>query len=314
MTLKRLFQLIKFVLVSLALMSCSVSGNQTGTPILSVASSLVPTATLPPLTNTPNPSPSLTSILPNTTSTPTILSTPMPTLNPEDAQQFVLKLLETNGDCKFPCWWGQIVPGKTKWADANRFLQTFATKVRLAGEKNDLLLYGAYFAVPETIRLEKELIASIDVRDGIVEQIFIGQPYTHVDLLRDYGKPTDIQLHVSGDTFEAFSSEGRFTIAFLWGNKGILAVYEGSIQKADTVEICMTKLDKPEPALWLWDPAKPRTMNEVGGALLYGSPPFQAKFYPLEEVISINNEIFYQTYSNTTTSDACFEILDSFSP
>ena len=133
-------------------------------------------------------------------------------------------------------------------------------------------------------------------------------------MLRDYGKPTDIQLHVSGDTFEAFSSEGRFTIAFLWGNKGILAVYEGSIQKADTVEICMTKLDKPEPALWLWDPAKPRTMNEVGGALLYGSPPFQAKFYPLEEVISINNEIFYQTYSNTTTSDACFEILDSFSP
>ena len=246
--------------------------------------------------------------------TPTVVLTPLPTLLPEDAQELVLKLLETNGDCQLPCWWGWIIPGKTKWEDVNRFLQTFATNVRLNGEKNGLQLWSAYFKVPDTVQLSEELIASIDVQNGIVEQLLVGQLYTLTDLLQENGKPNDVLLEISDDTFEEFSPWGRFTLVLFWREKGILAVYQGRIEKTELLNLCMNKIDKTAPSFWLWDPLKEKTMEEVGGELLFGTPPFLPEFYSLQEVIGIDVEAFYQTYSAPNNINICFQILASFSP
>ena len=312
MTLKRSTHLIVLVVVIFVLANCSFSKESIVIPMPTLEPSLTPAVTLLPPINTPNPIPSPTFNVLDATFIPTMLSTPLPTLLPEDAEELVLQLIETNGNCQLPCWWGWIVPGKTRWEDVNRFLQTFATKVRLAREKNGLFLYGAYFAVPDTIDKSKELIASIDVRDGIVEQLLVGQLYSLTDLLQENGKPTEIRLEISDDTFEAFSPWGRFTITLFWRDKGILAVYTGRVEKSDPLYLCMNKIDKTTPSFWLWNPTRQRTMEEVGGELLFGTPPFLPEFHLLQEVIDIDIETFYQTYSNPDNMNQCFEILHSF--
>jgi len=272
-----------------------------------------PVSTLSLSTETPIPSltfpPTLTATLEN-------LPTPVPTLNPNDAQSFLLNLLETNGNCKLPCWWGSIVPGKSKWVDVDNFLQSFSDGVELATKKNGLFHYGATFTVPETIRVEKKLIVAIDVRDGIVEQIFLGQPYPLNKLLVDYGKPTDIQITIGDEIFEEFSSEGQYTIILFWRDQGILAADDGKVEKIKPLRICMNKLDKGgHPAFWLWDPARKRTIEEVAGnSGLFGSAPFQRKFHSLKEVLDIDIETFYQTYLDPANANTCFNISDTYSP
>ena len=98
---------------------------------------------------------------------PTLPGTPSqnPTMAPEDAMEFVLELMENNGGCHLPCWWGQIVPGVTRWEDAKSFLETFASDIRLAGQVDDYLLYGAYFTVPKNVRYFEKLEVSIDVKN-----------------------------------------------------------------------------------------------------------------------------------------------------
>jgi len=75
--------------------------------------SLFPTTTTSPSpTNSPMPLP-----------TPTL--TFMPTLLPGDAVDLVFNLLNTNGECKFPCFLGDFTPGKTMRNEANSFFLQF---------------------------------------------------------------------------------------------------------------------------------------------------------------------------------------------
>ncbi len=267
----------------------------------------------------PSATPSSTPVSPPTgtpslTPTPTITLTPLPTLPSDEAQELVLTLMETNGGCKLPCWWGWIVPGQTSWEEADRFLQTFASKIRLVGRKGNVFLYDAYFVVPKTVRVEETLLVAIDVRDGIIEQILIGQDYPLNNLLIDYGIPTEIWVFVSDESFEEFSSEGNFTIALFWDTKGILAVYDGIAAKSDPLQICMDKLEKPAPALWLWDPSRLRTFKDVGGDMLFGPLPFQREFYQLEKATNMDVDTFYQAYVDPNNLSSCFEMPNPYSP
>lgn len=288
------------------LVGCQGSSNHPFN--LSITPGVTPfmlTSTQAPIHETP------TFIMPTSTARLEITPTTMPTLNFQDAQSFLLNLLETNGGCKLPCWWGWIIPGKSKWIDVENFLQTFADSVNLWEKKGDLVLYSIVFKVPEEIRVEKKLIVAIDVRDGIVEEIFLGQPYALNKLLSDYGQPTDVQIYVGDSIFEEFSTEGRFSILFFWEDKGILMVKDGQIEKTKPLSICMKNLYENSSAFWLWNPSKKRTIEEVGGDLLFGPSHNQRKFYSLEESININTEAFYKTYIKSENKNLCFEISDT---
>jgi len=272
-----------------------------------VNSSMSPSATLSLPISTETQSITYATLSPTLEIPPTLI----PTLSPDDAHSFLLNLLETNGECKLPCWWGWIVPGTSKWVDVNNFLQTFAERIEILDKKNDLILYGTYFTVPERISLDKKLIVSIYVRDGIVEEIFLGQPYPLNRLLSDYGQPTDVRIYVGDSIFEEFSTEGHFSILLFWEDKGILMVKDGRIEKTEPLSICMKNLDENSSAFWLWDPSMKRTIEEVGGDLLFGPSHNQREFHSLEESININIETFHQTYIKTENKNVCFEISDS---
>jgi hypothetical protein len=64
------------------------------------------------------------------TSTPTLeiqpTPTALPTLSPENARQEVLRLLQDDTECKFPCFWG-LMPGETSISDTMNILNVFTT-------------------------------------------------------------------------------------------------------------------------------------------------------------------------------------------
>ncbi|OQY27323.1 MAG: hypothetical protein B6I38_10230 [Anaerolineaceae bacterium 4572_5.1] len=311
---KQFTRVIQATLICFMLVACSSSIQQPTSTPLSVSPSFTPSLTqILPTTQKilPSSTPSLTQSLeptrtPTLTPIPSITPTPLPTLPPEEARELVLTLMETNGGCKLPCWWGQIIPGKTRWEDAKAFLQSFASEIGFYGYDGDVSLYGVDFVVPKAVRYFELLEVSINVREGIVDKIFIGQTYPITDLLIDYGEPTEIWIYAldPGTTL----LEGRFTVVLFWEKRGIMAVYSGAIETSNPFHICMDGLD---PALWLWDSSITRTIEDVGGDLLFGSSPYhQREFYPLEDVTSIDISSFYQTYVVPENASQCFEVSD----
>jgi hypothetical protein len=74
------------------------------------------------------------------TFTPTVTWTPLPTLSAEGAQARIKELLETNGGCELPCWWG-IVPNKTTWEETLHRLSPFMSDVK-QGSTERVILNG----------------------------------------------------------------------------------------------------------------------------------------------------------------------------
>ena len=95
--------------LSLALGGCVPQAIPT--PTLATISSATEPMSIPTATTMPPP-----------TNTPIITPTSIPKLTGEQEDQFLEKILETNGDCELPCWWGNaIVPGKTTFENAEWF-------------------------------------------------------------------------------------------------------------------------------------------------------------------------------------------------
>lgn len=125
---------------SLALVACT-------TPMLSTATAF-PRTTLPV---SPTSEPITTSILTlNPTNTPGITPIPVPTLTGEQRDRFLEDMLETNGGCELPCWWGgTIVPGKTTLGEAKRFFRSQGISYLVRADVVDVV-----FQVPHTIAME----------------------------------------------------------------------------------------------------------------------------------------------------------------
>ncbi|HSG43771.1 MAG TPA: hypothetical protein VLA72_11500 [Anaerolineales bacterium] len=65
---------------------------------------------------------------PTITLTPTIIWISLSTLPVQEAQAGVKELLETNGGCELPCWWG-IAPNYIPWFEVVHFLPPMITRV-----------------------------------------------------------------------------------------------------------------------------------------------------------------------------------------
>jgi hypothetical protein len=133
----------------------------TGAPPESNTRQPRPTLTRTP-TNTPLPVPTLKPPTPTVAPSPTLA----PTLTADQEQALVLDLLQNNGGCKLPCWWG-FMPGKTDWQTAQNF---FASLGKIPGEYRDpdMLNYSVSFFIPEHAVQSGQVYI---VKDGVVDAI-----------------------------------------------------------------------------------------------------------------------------------------------
>lgn len=136
-------------------------------------------------TSVPTPIPEITNTL-----EPTLTAIPKATLVPEEARKLVQELLENNGGCKLPCWWG-ITPGKTTWAEARIFLEGFSVYVGETGE--------VQIPLPTPYSNATYMDHGYSIKNGIVDHIDIynfnlAPNYYLPKFLETYGQPTEIWM------------------------------------------------------------------------------------------------------------------------
>ena len=121
---------------SLNQQSTSISSNLVFTPTSSDKGQ-TQTKTITATKTSPAPKPTVFAtekVLPTFTPTSVSTLTPLPTLSQRDAHDLIQALLQNNGGCRLPCWWG-ITPGQTDWNTARQFLDTFVIDIKQSWEE-----------------------------------------------------------------------------------------------------------------------------------------------------------------------------------
>jgi hypothetical protein len=197
------------------------------------------------LENTTNPSSSTPALSAEPTTTPTL---GIPLMSPEEMRARVADLLEDNGGCQLPCWWG-ITPGKTTWEEANDILGGFNPPGKPMDRPDGS--WTMYFHTPFT---EKGPIThSYSVKDGLVTEIEIyAYDYAPLfqleDFLETYGQPEEIYIM----TFSTDEPGQIFEMDLFYPGMGILMSYSGGdLENAgDKLRNCLQGMDSPFFHLW----------------------------------------------------------------
>jgi hypothetical protein len=281
----------------------SVTYSPTPSPTATVQASSTPTSTSTPMplpTNTQTPRPTATSTL-----------TPFPTLMPEAALTLVEELLETNGGCQLPCWWG-ITPGETQWADIWPFLLSFAKRAdRLENTPPSIAHYELAFFLPGA--LNDEFLVNLTVENGVIETIILWEPpsYSLPSILAAYGAPDEVWIAARRPIMpdEPYLA---MELILLYSRLGFTVLYdEEEFVEGDYVYACYQALEYPHyPSLYIWSPGREiGTLTEVEAEIY----PIGLYVLPLKDATGLDIEAFYETFKdpNNTT---CLETLAKLWP
>jgi len=245
--------------------------SQTNTVTLTVHPTLTPVPTWTPLP-------------------PTL--TPLPTLPPDEAEDLVLELLETNGGCQLPCWWG-ILPS-TSWDQARQYLNRFAM-VRRTNTTDEMLSAEFLYNVPEEISQIplKHIYHIVDGKIDFVELRTGKYPkYKLPNFLVQNGIPTDVLV----DTFpEPINGDLPLSILFFYSKKGILAYFETQARIVnENVVGCFTNVTLA--GLFLWPPDQQMSLMDITSQPISFDFWF-SPFNQLEELTGLTVEQFYDRFS-----------------
>lgn len=279
--------------------SPTITHTSWGTPSKTI---LISTATTTPTTiPTMTLSPTDTPIPTNTgTTTPIYL----PTLPPEQAKALMLELLQTNGGCQLPCWWG-ITPGVTTWEETLRIVSPIASGISIYEREGGLNAAVSFNNHPEGI---DPFGFDTIIKDGIVQDLSIssygpgGIPfYSLSNVLDTYGKPEEVWVDAYSPWACDYSNGQRLlTIRLFYPKQGIFAQYDAWGEAGDT--IIQARMERG-PSLYLWSPTLNLTYSEtfMKAGLLPGDNPS----LPVLEAFGMDTATFYQTYKNDVV--ACVE-------
>jgi hypothetical protein len=263
----------------------------------------------PHLTNTIIASSTATYILKTPTSTYTQVIptwTPLPTIDPTEAQSFVMDLLVGNSGCQLPCWWG-FTPGITKWNEAKQYLLQFAQiSGGISNEDPSILVQWLLIPVPKSVfHISMEHLYII--KNGVIKtmEVHIGRGvpiYRLSNFLSTYGKPSEIQI-------STFSNPNPpdylpFLITLFYPDQGIYAGFgpEETEIKNGMVRGC--KLDNSAAMFGLWSPDQ--TMNFQQAANEFREGPEYITYSPLEITTNMDVNTFYETFRKPN-SPVCIE-------
>lgn len=205
---------------------------------------------------------------PTTTFTNTPTYTEFPTLPPEERVNELNHLLETNGNCILPCWWG-IRPGKTKWEEVGHYLKELASIYQISkspdNPENQFLVEMGF----EYSMTEKDLyrrFQNYEILDDEIISILISIPdhdsHSLSNFLIDLGPPSEIFI----DTNPEYYIDGThmYVVDLFYLEKGIMATtgpLETSFTEDGMIRSCY--FDIPITQYYIWDPALELTHDEV---------------------------------------------------
>jgi hypothetical protein len=284
---KETFACLLFVAI---LASCSPLRNDISSPQVMMSATPIPVII----------STKLATITPLPTSTILSVQTRLPTLNAQNPSVAVKELLENNGGCQLPCWWG-VIPGRTNWEDAYNLLSPIANTVYESTTGNPELINVAMF-FPAPYPLSGEFRQVYRVKDGIVERIeILPQGYSKYSLpnglLREFGNPEMIFLGGSIDQPQSFQ------LILYYPSQGIFALYSNELhpfQQQEILDVCFTEAEITYVDMFLWDPA-----NSFSEALDYIFGQYERPFYEIELVTDLTISEFSDLFASSDQA-GCF--------
>ncbi|MCP4541055.1 MAG: hypothetical protein GY832_28295 [Chloroflexi bacterium] len=219
----------------------------------------------------------------------------------EDAQ--LVEMLQTNGGCELPCWWG-ITPGTTSVEDAQNVFLSFEKPI-IVYERS----LGIEYEVGTFERYESALVDyfvehSLGTEDDVVSYISVSatppgwssysqymaqdwQRYTLAAIMTRLGPPSRIRLF-----YEHPNCGQTYRLGIMYDDLGVLASYSGVLQREeDSVSVCPRIDDLIGMSMFL---ATPSQVADAGLDTRGWNPDIDA------------ND-FYQTYLDHNTT-ACLEL------
>lgn len=290
------FRFALYVTSTLLLFGCAINDSVTSSPATSSPGYAMETSTSLPL-----PHPSLTN-----TPTQPVTPSPEPRAFPDQGElsdkDFVLHLLQTNGGCELPCWWG-IVPGETKWEDAEQFLSRFTLRIEKDWEETKKGADGQPFQIKNfvvymDIDQPDPGLFSIRIKDEFVTGIYVSRPLTkpHFSLqklLNNQGVPSKIFIFTHSNVMEPPTP---FDLILYYQEQRFLIVYTTLVYKEnEQITAC---LDDVGPTIAVVSDAEALTDQQVQEFFLGPDP---RGILSIEDALGITTDVFYETYRDSET-------------
>lgn len=313
-------KIINRFFISLFLIFALLSGCSQQNPIFEIK----PGSTVTPLKNTIE---SQNTVNPY----PTINSTNLPTLSIGEAQLKYLDLLDSNGNCHLPCFWG-LTPGISGKQEANSVLIPLMSLSRLADSSTSPKLVNFVLSEGDFDFNTKVEINYAD--DGIINRIFFhaqlfqvgeaGNPsaikpifnsgifterfhsYMLPTILTNHGKPEVVFISTDGGSERGEEVPG-FYLLLVYPEQGILVNYTTSRKIKEGVVLGCPSDSHVE--LYLFPEGQNETISEILSetywANIWPVPSNKAGWQTIEQATSMTSEDFYDTYRQPTSK--CIE-------
>jgi len=262
------------------------------------------TATVHPTqTSVPTRTPTAT---PTAVAAPTSL--PVPTFTADQERAFVVHMLEANGGCRLPCWWG-MMPGETAWQDVRSFFASIGK--RTASSQPPAGFIGEMFFVSDgEFRFDYYVGHTFVVEDGLVQSMHVTlgghedsehlqdwEPYALSNLLSDYGAPSQVLvelLHADG------GAGPWYFLGLIYDHLGFYVRYSGEADyyQHPAARVCprLRKMMLIELELRQPQPSQPLTL-----------PGDADYYYPIEQVAGMDMQAFYEAFIDPQSS-RCLEL------
>jgi hypothetical protein len=254
----------------------------------------------------------LISPIPSSTSTPGPTETP-PGLNPDELHTFVSRMLETNGDCELPCWWG-IVPGETTWND----MENYFSGMGIDGGERGYLDLG--YKDPETGHRIRLLKVDMEQKDALVHFITVTRDY--IDQPRQADFSLDWQRYELSQVLSRHGAPSQVYLSLEIGSPcvgpGVVPTYSMWVEYKDVgMAILYTGILIHDLDDWLLCPVFGQTSDIFGPTRaieirlqapdldtpLVDLPPGDGEFIfadTLQELANMSMEEFYELFSESS--------------
>jgi hypothetical protein len=266
-----------------------------------------------PFQNTPAPTATLTRAATSTSTitleplaTSDFSQTPLPTLSSENSSRTVQVLMETNGGCRLPCWWG-ILPGKTSWQSAEKYLSSITTSIyESAGATPDTRRIEMLFPAPYPF--DSEFRQVYRVKHDFVDRIeILPQDFSKYSLpegmLNELDTPDMIFL---GGTIEEPQS---FQLVLYYPSRGVFALYSNTmqpVQPQDLIDVCFNESAMDYVDIYLWNPT-----DSFSETLDFIFSNYYRAFHDIELVTDMTKSELRDLFLSPI-HNGCFQTASSF--
>ncbi len=275
-----------------------IPATQTHAPEASYTPAIPSTSTVQPV-RTPLPA--------SPTRAPTLA--PLPTMPEAEKETLVLDLLQKNGGCELPCWWG-FTPGVTAWKTVGQFFLSHGER----GDRPDR--YSGWYSGGFTLeQFAFDIAVHYFTGNEMVKVFFVtswtsprpdkliyGDPfykkamqrYAASQIISSLGRPEQARILVDGvqDT-----EMPDYHLLLYYPGNGVLVEYEGHTGTIDgRLRICPLEA---MISMWLWPPGAGLSLEDAFSTSPYipqaGALRYLSRFRPIEMASGMNLEQFAQT-------------------